>query len=72
MLASLYIDLLIFAIYKGHTLHLSFSSWVTCYVIADAAVDMGTTAAAVATAAAAVELTAIATDWDRNDTCLDS
>ena len=53
MLEALYIDLLIFAIYKGQTLHLSFSSWVTCYGKADAAVDMGTTAAAVATAAAA-------------------
>ncbi len=37
------------------------------HVIADAAVDMATTAAA--TAAAAVELTAIETD--RNETCLD-
>ena len=69
MLASLYIDLLISAIeYKGHTLHLSLSSWVPRYVIADAA-DMATTAAAAAIAAAAVELTAIETD--RNNTCLD-
>ena len=49
-------------------MHLSLSSRVPRYVIADAAVDMATTAAA-ATAAAAVELIAIETD--RNEMCLD-